>query len=241
MDRLYLYLNILIIAAPLLLSFDKKVAFYKDWKYLFPAILIIAVVFIGKDAIFASLGIWGFNDEYLIGVRLLGLPIEEWMFFITVPYACVFIYACLLAYLKVDPLKNIHRPFLFILGIALLLLGLIYYNRLYTSIIFIATALLIFYNLYRRQPWLSMFLLAYFVILIPFLLVNGILTGSFIENPVVWYDPSENLGIRLFTIPVEDTVYNLMMLMMTVQLMEGIKGRINSKFKIQNSKINLLR
>ncbi|MBE0662450.1 MAG: lycopene cyclase domain-containing protein [Bacteroidales bacterium] len=236
MDRLYLYINIFTIAAPLLLSFDKKVAFYKDWKYLFPAILIMAVVFIGKDAIFASLGIWGFNDEYLIGVRMLGLPIEEWMFFITVPYACVFIYACLVAYLKVDPLKNIHRPFLFILSITLLLVGIIYFNRLYTSIIFIATALLILYNLYRRQPWLSMFLLSYFVSIIPFFLVNGILTGSFIESPVVWYDPSQNLGIRLFTIPIEDTIYNLMMLMMTVQLMEAFKG-INSKFKIQSPKL----
>lgn len=225
MDRLYLYINIFTIAAPLLLSFDKKVAFYKNWKYLFPAILIMAFIFIGKDAIFASLGIWGFNDDYLIGVRMLGLPLEEWMFFITVPYACVFIYACLVAYLKVDPLKNIHRPFLYFISIALILVGLIYYNRLYTSIIFIATALLILYNLYRRQPWLSMFLLSYFVSMIPFFLVNGILTGSFIENPVVWYDPAQNLGVRLFTIPVEDSIYNLMMLMMTVQLMEWFKGK----------------
>lgn len=225
MDRLYLYINIFTIAAPLLLSFDRKVAFYKNWKYLFPAILIMAFIFIGKDAIFASHGIWGFNDDYLIGVRMLGLPLEEWMFFITVPYACVFIYACLVAYLKVDPLKNIHRPFLYFISIALILVGLIYYNRLYTSIIFIATALLILYNLYRRQPWLSMFLLSYFVSMIPFFLVNGILTGSFIENPVVWYDPAQNLGVRLFTIPVEDSIYNLMMLMMTVQLMEWFKGK----------------
>jgi len=225
MDKLYLYINIFTISAPFLLSFDKKVAFFKSWKYLFPAILIMAVVFIGKDAIFASYGIWGFNDEYLIGIRLLGLPLEEWLFFITVPYACVFIYACLVAYLKVDPLKNIHRPFFFVLSFVLIIVGLLYYDRLYTSIIFLATAILILYNLYQRQPWLSMFLLSFFVAMIPFFLVNGILTGSFIENPVVWYDPAQNLGIRLFTIPIEDSVYNLMMLMMTVQLMEWFRGK----------------
>lgn len=194
----------------------------------------MAFLFIGKDAIFASLGIWGFNYDYLIGVRLLGQPLEEWMFFITVPYACVFIYACLVAYLKIDPLKNIHRPFLYFISIALILAGLLYYNRLYISIIFIATALLILYNLYRRQPWLSMFLLYYFVSMIPFILVNGILTGSFIESKGVWYDPAQNLGIRLFTIPVEDSIYNLMMLMMIVQLMEWFKKK---QFKIQNSKL----
>lgn len=223
MDKLYLYLDIFTLAAPLLLSFDKKVAFYKSWKYLFPAILIMAVFFIAKDVIFAAYGIWSFNDDYLIGFRILGLPIEEWLFFIVVPYASVFIYACLLAYLKVDLLKKFHRPFFFDLSILLLLVGVLNYGKLYTSIIFIATALLILYNLKRRQPWLSMFLLAYFVTLIPFLLVNGILTGSFISEPIVSYDPTQNLNIHIFTIPIEDSIYNLMMLMMTVQLMEWFR------------------
>ncbi len=225
MNNLYLYLNIFTISLPLLLSFDKKVAFYKSWKHLLPAIVIMAVVFIGKDVIFAASGIWGFNDQYLIGIRFLGLPLEEWLFFITVPYACVFIYACMVAYLRSDPLKEFHRPFFLGLSLLLFIVGIAYYNRLYTSIIFIATALLILYNLYQKQPWLSMFLLSYFVSMIPFFLVNGILTGSFIENQVVWYNSEHNLGIRLFTIPVEDTIYNLMMLMMTVQLMEWFRKK----------------
>jgi lycopene cyclase domain-containing protein len=225
MDKLYLYINIFTISLPFLLSFDKKVAFYKSWKYLFPAIFIMAFVFIGKDAIFAHYGIWGFNDDYLIGIRMLGLPLEEWLFFFTVPYACVFIYACLVAYLKTDPLEKFHRPFLLVLSIILILTGLVFYSRLYTSVIFIATAALTLYNLYTRQPWLSMFLLSFFVSMIPFFLVNGILTGSFIENQVVWYDPLQNLGVRMFTIPVEDSVYNLMMLMMTVQLMEWFRKK----------------
>lgn len=225
MDNLYLYLNIFTISLPFLLSFDRKVAFFKSWKYLFPAIFLMAVFFIGKDVVFARYGIWGFNDDYLIGIRILGLPLEEWLFFFTVPYACVFIYACLVAYLKTDLLKKFHRPFLFTLSFILMIVGLIYYDRLYTSIIFIATAALILYNLIRRQPWLSMFLLSYFVSMIPFFIVNGILTGSYLENPVVWYDPDQNLGIRMFTIPVEDSIYNLMMLMMTVQFMEWFKKR----------------
>lgn len=225
MDKLYLYLNIFTISLPFLLSFDKKVAFYKSWKYLFPAILLMAAVFISKDAIFTHYGIWSFNDEYLIGIRILGLPLEEWLFFITVPYACVFIYACIVAYLSTDPLSKIHRPFLFALSLVLIVVGVIYYNRLYTSIIFIATAALILYNLYTRQPWLSMFLLSFFVAMIPFFLVNGILTGSYIDSQVVWYDPSQNLGIRMFTIPIEDSVYNLMMLMMTVQFMEWFRRK----------------
>ncbi|PKP52367.1 MAG: lycopene cyclase domain-containing protein [Bacteroidetes bacterium HGW-Bacteroidetes-1] len=222
---LYLYLDLFTISAPLLLSFDKKVAFYKNWRYLFPAILIMGIFFIAKDAVFAVYEIWGFNDDYLIGFRMLGLPIEEWLFFLVVPYAVVFIYACLVAYLKIDPLVKVHRPFLYILSILLIIVGIIFYDRLYTSVIFIATALLLLYNLRQRQPWLSMFLLAYFVSLFPFLLVNGILTGSFLDDPIVWYDNSHNLGIRIFTIPVEDTIYSLMMILMTVQLMEWFKKK----------------
>jgi lycopene cyclase domain-containing protein len=225
MNMLYLYLDLFTISAPLLLSFDKKVAFYKNWRYLFPAILIMGIFFIAKDAVFAVYEIWGFNDDYLIGFRMLGLPIEEWLFFLVVPYAVVFIYACLVAYLKIDPLVKVHRPFLYILSILLIIVGIIFYDRLYTSVIFIATALLLLYNLRQRQPWLSMFLLAYFVSLFPFLLVNGILTGSFLDDPIVWYDNSHNLGIRIFTIPVEDTIYSLMMILMTVQLMEWFKKK----------------
>ncbi len=224
MNNLYLYLNIFTLLFPLLLSFDRKVAFYKEWKYLFPAILIMGVFFIGKDVIFAANNIWAFNDDYLLGVRILGLPVEEWMFFFTVPYACVFIYACLLAYLKVDPLKKIHRPFLFVLAVVLLVVAIMNYQKLYTSIVFAITALLLLYNLLKKQPWLSMFLLSYFVALIPFLLVNGLLTGSFIESQVVSYNPEHNLNIRILTIPIEDSIYNLLMLLMTVQLMEWFKS-----------------
>ncbi|MDO8897229.1 MAG: lycopene cyclase domain-containing protein [Bacteroidales bacterium] len=228
MNNLYLYIDLLTISAPFLLSFDKKVAFYKSWRFLFPAIFIMGIFFIAKDAVFAAYEIWGFNDKYLIGFRMLGLPIEEWLFFLVVPYAVVFIYACLVAYLKIDPLLKVHRPFLYVLSGVLFVVGLIYYDRLYTSVIFISTALLLLYNLQKRQPWLSMFLLAYFVSLVPFLLVNGILTGSFLEEPIVWYDNTQNLDIRIFTIPVEDTIYSLMMILMTIQLMEWFKSKTKS-------------
>jgi len=225
MNNLYLYIDLLTISAPFLLSFDKRVAFYKQWKYLFPAILLMAVVFIAKDVIFAASQIWGFNDTYLVGIRMLGLPIEEWMFFFVVPYAIVFIYACLVVYVKKDILKSVHRPFFLILSVVLIVVGAIYYDRLYTSVIFILTALLLLYNVIKKQPWLSYFLLAYLVSLIPFIIVNGALTGYFTAEPIVWYDDTQNLGIRILSIPIEDTIYSLMMMLMTIQLMEWFKKK----------------
>lgn len=225
MNNLYLFIDLLTLAGPLLLSFDKKVAFYKSWKYLFPAIVMMGIIFITKDIVFAQKGIWGFNDRYLLGIRWAGLPIEEWLFFVVVPYAIVFIYACLQAYLRVDPLKNIHRPFLFVMSILLLIVAGFHYDRLYTSVIFALTAFLLAYHLYLRTAWLSMFLLAYLVSWLPFLVVNGLLTGSWLDEPIVWYDNSHNLGIRILTIPIEDSIYSLMMFLLTVQWMEWLKKK----------------
>ena len=60
----------------------------------------------------------------------------------------------------------------------------------------------------------------YFVSLIPFILINGFLTGSFTNEPVVIYNPEEILGIRILNIPIEDSIYNMLMLIIIVFLYE---------------------
>jgi lycopene cyclase domain-containing protein len=62
----------------------------------------------------------------------------------------------------------------------------------------------------------------YLLLLIPFFIVNGILTGTGLEEPVVWYNDEENLGIRLLTIPVEDVVYGFELFLLTVFFFEKI-------------------
>jgi lycopene cyclase domain-containing protein len=57
--------------------------------------------------------------------------------------------------------------------------------------------------------------------MIPFLIVNGILTGTGLEQPVVWYNPNEMIGLRLLSIPVEDVFYGLLMLIGSVTLFES--------------------
>mgnify|MGYP006977908018 CR=1 FL=1 len=66
----------------------------------------------------------------------------------------------------------------------------------------------------------SSFFLIFLCFLLPFFLVNGVLTGSFIEGEVVWYDNTHNLGIRLFTIPVEDVVYAFSLIITNLFLLE---------------------
>ena len=73
----YLLIDVLTILFPFILSFDKKVAFYKDFKNAFLSIICIAIPFIIWDIYFTENRIWGFNEDYLSGKYLSNLPIEE--------------------------------------------------------------------------------------------------------------------------------------------------------------------
>jgi len=219
---IYLYLNLFTIFFPFVLSFDKRVHFYTYWKYLFPAMAVNAFIFICWDAYFTRIGVWGFNPDYLLGIYLFGLPLEEILFFITVPYACVFIYETLIAYIKKDFLR-LNGPWISVILVLFLLpLGLYFLPRLYTSVtfLFLSLMLVLHYLLLRNKIW-GRFYVAYLVHLVPFLLVNGVLTAI----PIVWYNNRFNVGIRLTTIPIEDTMYSMLMLLITITVYEYLKQK----------------
>lgn len=219
---IYLYLNIFTILFPVLLSFDRKVAFYTKWPTLFPAILANALFFIVWDSFFTRIGVWGFNEKYLLGLYLFNLPLEEILFFITVPYACVFIYEVLNTYISKNLLQPYGRGFTLLLMLVLPLVAVFNIGRLYTSVTFVLLTLMLLVHLrYFGSRLLGRFYLAYLVHLVPFLLVNGVLTYL----PVVWYNNTYNLGLRIGTIPFEDTMYSMLMLLLTISVYEGLRKR----------------
>ena len=105
----YLLLMLLSISYPLIRSFENKIRFYKNWKSLTFAITIMMTIFIVWDVIFTTLSVWSFNDRYILGYKFLSLPIEEWMFFICVPYSCIFIHEVLNYFFPIKKIRlNIH-------------------------------------------------------------------------------------------------------------------------------------
>lgn len=226
---LYLILNLLTISLPFLLSFDRKVGYYKRWHFLFPSITIVALVFIAWDIIFTSVGIWGFNSRYLVGFSIFKLPIEEWLFFITIPYASVFVYDCLKYYFPNWKTSNTGNMIAVFLGIILAIFALLNLGKHYTYVTFITLAFVLFLLSISKADYLGRFFVAYIIILIPFLLVNGILTGSWISEPVVWYNDNFNLDLRILTIPLEDVFYGMLLILSNVALYEYLQKRSREK------------
>ncbi|MCB0793516.1 MAG: lycopene cyclase domain-containing protein, partial [Flavobacteriales bacterium] len=175
---------------------------------------------------FTAAGVWGFNERYLIGPDLLGLPLEEWLFFLVAPYACVFIHEVLRHFVPRDVLGVAGRPIALLLALLFLSVGLVTHERAYTATTLLGTALFLAYHaLFLRSRWLGRFFLSYGVCLIPFLLVNGVLTGTFLPEPIVWYKDAENLGIRILTIPIEDSVYLMLLLLIVITFHERDRER----------------
>jgi len=217
----YLILLISSLGAPLALSFDKKVQYFKNLKYILPAILITAFVFWVWDIKFTATGIWSFNSTYTLGLDIKGLPIEEWLFFIIIPYVCVFIYEVLKYYLKSIEYANSFLAFSLVLVIGFALLSYFFRHQAYTFLTFLLSAIYLGYTLIRNKfkPHITKFYFAYFVSLIPFMVVNGILTSL----PVVVYNPAHILNIRIINIPIEDFSYLFLMLLMVTTIYETLK------------------
>jgi lycopene cyclase domain-containing protein len=218
----YFLLNIFTISVPFIFSFHKKLNFYKTWIAFWPGAIITATLFILWDIYFTKIGVWGFNPEYLIGINLVNLPIEEWMFFICIPYACVFTYASIKKLVKKEFLASKINTISIILSLILIVVAFLNTTKIYTFVTFLSTSIFILISVYIfKTQYLDKFYISYLIIFLgPFLLVNGILTGSFIIDQVVWYNNSENLGIRVFTIPIEDFIYGFLLYIMNVTLYE---------------------
>ena len=226
MKSAYLLINLLTILFPVILSFDKRVQFYKSWKYIFPGLFISGLVFLVWDHLFTVLDVWSFNPEYVLGIYILQLPIEEILFFITVPFACIFIYECLNYYIQKDLLNKVSRAISMMLIVISAICLLMFYDRVYTLISFSFLLAVLIYAEFRQKINLGRFYLAYLVSLIPFYIVNGILTSV----PIVLYNDAENMSFRVGTIPFEDHFYSMSMLLMNILLFEYFrKKRLSAK------------
>jgi len=229
---LYLSIDLLSLIIPFVASFQKRAPFYTKWKYFGIALLITTTFFVVWDEIFTRANVWGFNPRYITGIYLGSLPIEEVLFFICIPYASVFTYFSLNYLIEKDHLFPHQELISSLLIILLLISGIYNLDKWYTGVTFISLALFLAFQMLKIRPrYMGRFYFAFGVLLVPFFVVNGILTGSFIEDEVVWYNTKHILGIRIGTVPLEDIFYGLLLILMNITIMEWLEERAYYKNK----------
>ena len=230
----YLIIDALILIFPLIFTFTWKFKYYKFFKPLSLSILVVGLSYILWDIIVTARGDWWFNKEFLIGIEIFGLPIEEIMFFIVVPFACIFIYENLEYFVK-DKEIWFNKWFYLTLAGVFFVVGLIFYKQDYTilamfscALFFILTPTLYPVLLKSRNFWLYIVLS-----FIPFIIFNYLLTSLI----VVYYNPQAICGGdgawngRFITIPFEDFFYNFSMLSFYLLVYVYFKRRWGIKTK----------
>jgi lycopene cyclase domain-containing protein len=224
MKYTYLLVDFFTVLIPFIFSYHPKIKFKKHFSSFFIANSIIAFLFIIWDIYFTSLGIWSFNSNYVIGINLFNLPIEEVLFFICIPFSCLFTFHCLGLFYKLSLKPNTENFIVLVFSSIILIFGIYFIDRIYTSTTFISLSIVLISLKYLlKVKWIGQLLIIYPVLLIPFFIVNGILTGSWINEPIVLYNNSETIGLRVLTIPLEDIFYGFGLISLNILLFELIK------------------
>jgi len=243
MKSLYFFVDFFTVIIPLIFSFHPKIQFYKTWRQFAIAAFFVGILFIIWDSIFVKIGVWNFNSRYVSGISFFNLPVEEILFFICIPFSCVFTYYCLNKFYNLAWDPRTETIFCMVFSIILLIAGLFFLNRVYTSVTFISTAIVcLLLKFVFKIDWFGKAVTVYALLLIPFLIVNGILTGTGLDEPVVNYNQTQNLNIRLFTIPLEDVFYGFEMFVLNLfiylKLLENksLKKKFHDKKDLVNIK-----
>ncbi|MHA6727188.1 lycopene cyclase domain-containing protein [Chryseobacterium sp. A301] len=189
-------------------SFDKRLQFNQHFGAFLKSAILVAIPFIAWDVWFTAKGVWWFNTNYTLGFVIAGLPIEEWLFFICIPFSCVFTYFCFDKFFKMDGLSGFNNVIVFVAIVVCAVIALLHHDKIYTLVTALSTILtLVYLHFIARVDWIGKASLVFTVLMLGFFPVNGILTGSGIETPIVNYNPKDFLGIRILTIPIEDAIY----------------------------------
>lgn len=210
----YLIINFLTIIICFVYSFDRRIRFDRYFKEFIIASVVVAIPFIIWDALFTAKGVWWFNTDYTIGLTLFNLPLEECLFFICIPFSCVFTYYCLTKFFNLSWVNGFNNIIVFITIIVCAVIALIFSDRTYTFVTAVLTvATMLYMHFIDKQEWIGEASLVYTILMAGFLPVNGVLTGTGLESPIVNYNSAEFMNLRIGTIPIEDAVYGYIMIL----------------------------
>jgi lycopene cyclase domain-containing protein len=201
----YLLIDFLIIILPLIVSFFPYLSYYKKFPSVLFSIFAGGLFFVTWDVIATLRGDWSFNPDHVMGISFAGLPLEEVLFFIFVPYSLLLTYEQA-AYIFRDRKVIWNQRAGYAMGLILVIASFLVTGKNYTFMaVFSAGLVMLALSLFcpgmmERLSFWAYLLTGYLL----FILFNYFLTSL----PVVIYSPSSVSGVRFLTIPIEDFFYN---------------------------------
>ncbi|NTV30856.1 lycopene cyclase domain-containing protein [candidate division WWE3 bacterium] len=217
MPYAYLLIDLGILLVPLLLSLSLHNKYLQDLRAIIITILIVGTLFMTWGYIAYLRGHWDWNPEYIIGIRLLQIPVEEYLFFVATAFSCLFIWY---AVITLIPNQTVSLPRWWYVPTIIMLIT--FYNfftgKEYTQLALLICAIEIMYLHQTKWELITSIQFWIYCVLtfIPFLLFNFGLTSL----PILMYGEKFITGIRITTIPIEDFVYSFIMVTLYVVVFE---------------------
>jgi len=85
-----MWVLVLSLAVPLLISVWPPLKFYKSPRALLYSIGAVVVIYGLWDVFATWRGHWHFDPSGVWGIQIINLPLEEWLFFVVIPFCCLF-------------------------------------------------------------------------------------------------------------------------------------------------------
>lgn len=88
----YLIVLCAILIFPFFLSLLMRIRMYRHPGALIRSIGSVCAVYWFWDVLATARGHWSFNPDFVLGTRIAGMPVEEWLFFIVITFVAIFTY-----------------------------------------------------------------------------------------------------------------------------------------------------
>ena len=217
----YLLFNLIVIAGPVISQFNRQIKHISQWRLKLLTNGIVMIPYIIWDILVTG-SHWSFNKTYTLDFQLFGLPIGEWLFFITVPFGCLLVWETLPDTQLSTPLRSL-RYVRTVLHTGLPIGAWIFSTgKQYTGLVLFCIGLVGLTDTLLRIELLRQLKTYIFLGIVSGLIMifNGYLTA----RPVVLYGEAYQMGYRIFTIPVEDFGYGLTLMLFNVMLYEKLRA-----------------
>jgi lycopene cyclase domain-containing protein len=219
----YLLLLLIYVAIPALLGMQQKVRYVFRLRYLIPATIFAGTIFVMWNKRFIELDIWNFNPDYLTGISLLNVPIEECLSFVVVPLSSAYIYEWLKIKLEKFEQANVFVGVSLLLFLLSAILAYSFRQNMFTFFTFFLIAIYLGYTVFRNRfkKHYTKFYLTFFIALIPFIVVSALLNSI----PLIIYNTDHIIGLAPLGIPIEKIGYLFLLLLINTTIYEYLNER----------------